>query len=96
MARGPSSPVFLERRSYRRRRMQDAQRLLPVLGMVLWMVPVLWPSGDETGHVSMSAAICYVFGVWCVLIGLSFVLWSGVQHGADDATDTASDPAGDP
>ena len=64
MARGPSSPVFLERRSYRRRRMQDAQRLLPVLGMLLWMVPVLWPTRDETGHVTMSAAIYYVFGAF--------------------------------
>jgi len=92
MARGPSSPVFLERRSYRRRRMQDAQRLLPVLGMVLWMVPLLWPSGDESGHVTMSTAIFYVFGVWCVLIGLSFVLWRGVQRGADEGADAAGDP----
>ncbi len=92
MARGPSSPVFLERRSYRRRRMQDAQRLLPVLGMLLWMVPVLWPTRDETGHVTMSAAIYYVFGVWCVLIGLSFGLWRGLKRKADDSTDQGGDP----
>ncbi|WP_339766138.1 hypothetical protein [uncultured Pseudosulfitobacter sp.] len=91
MARGPSSPVFLERRSYRRRRMQDAQRLLPVLGMLLWMVPVLWPTRDETGHVTMSAAIYYVFGVWCVLIGLSFGLWRGLKPKADDSTEQGGD-----
>lgn len=92
MARGPSSPVFLERRSYRRRRMQDAQRLLPVLGMLLWMVPVLWPTRDETGHVTMSAAIYYVFGVWCVLIGLSFGLWRGLKRKTGDSTDQGGDP----
>ncbi|KEJ95689.1 hypothetical protein [Pseudosulfitobacter pseudonitzschiae] len=93
MARGPSSPVFLERRSYRRRRLQDAQRLLPVLGMLLWMVPVLWPTRDETGHVTMSAAIYYVFGVWCLLIGLSFGLWRGLKRKVDEGTEP---PAGDP
>ncbi|MCR8825768.1 hypothetical protein [Pseudosulfitobacter koreensis] len=93
MARGPSSPVFLERRSYRRRRMQDAQRLLPVLGLMLWMVPTLWPSGDEAGHVAMSGVIYYIFGVWCVLIGLSAWLWRGLRRSAEDA---ASDPKHDP
>ncbi len=92
MARGPSSPVFLERRSYRRRRMQDAQRLLPVLGLVLWMVPVLWPSGDEAAPVRMSDAIYYVFGVWCVLIGLSAWLWRGLQRGEDALSEAARDP----
>ncbi|WP_028958079.1 hypothetical protein [Sulfitobacter sp. 20_GPM-1509m] len=93
MARGPSSPVFLERRSYRRRRLQDAQRLLPVLGMLLWMVPVLWPTRNETGHITMSAAIYYVFGVWCLLIGLSFGLWRGLKRKGDEGTEP---PAGDP
>ena len=92
MARGPSSPVFLERRSYRRRRLQDAQRLLPVLGMLLWMVPVLWPTRNETGHITMSAAIYYVFGVWCLLIGLSFGLWRGLKRKGDEGTEP---PAGD-
>ncbi|MBM2292217.1 hypothetical protein JQX09_09855 [Sulfitobacter pseudonitzschiae] len=93
MARGPSSPVFLERRSYRRRRLKDAQRLLPVLGMLLWMVPVLWPTRNETGHITMSAAIYYVFGVWCLLIGLSFGLWRGLKRKGDEGTEP---PAGDP
>ena len=72
-----TSPVFLERRSYRRRRLLDALRLLPVLGVVLWMLPVLWPTGldETTAPVSMSMAMLYVFSVWLVLILLSAALW---------------------
>jgi hypothetical protein len=32
--------VFLERRTYRMNRLQDAARLLPVLGMILFFGPV--------------------------------------------------------
>ncbi|MFT6673850.1 MAG: hypothetical protein ACJAVM_000021 [Sulfitobacter sp.] len=39
----PHRRIFLERRSYRMRRMMDAVRLLPLLGLCLWMVPLLWP-----------------------------------------------------
>lgn len=77
--------VFLERRSYRMRRVMDAQRLMPILGIVLWLVPALWPTQYEISHgtaapdaapVAMSVAILYVFAVWCVLIGLSaWISW---------------------
>lgn len=81
--------------------MQDAQRLLPVLGLMLWMVPTLWPSGEEAGRVGMSDAILYVFGVWCMLIGLSAWLWRGLHGGAEDAPsdmkrDVMRDSARDP
>ena len=52
--------MFLERRSYRQRRMMDALRLLPVLGLCLCMVPLLWPlPNDQTSPqagMPMSAA----------------------------------------
>mmetsp|Transcript_23274 Transcript_23274/g.40202 ORF Transcript_23274/g.40202 Transcript_23274/m.40202 type:complete len:103 (+) Transcript_23274:1842-2150(+) len=71
-------PVFLERRSYRQRRMMDALRLLPVLGVLLWLFPLFWPaSQDEAGGaepMTMSAAVIYVFVVWMVLIAASFAL----------------------
>ncbi|WP_102107148.1 hypothetical protein [Oceaniglobus roseus] len=41
----PREPVFLERQTYRRRRLMDAARVLPVLGAVLFMVPMLWFAG---------------------------------------------------
>jgi ABC-type uncharacterized transport system permease subunit len=75
-------PVFLEHRSYRQRRLMDALRLLPLVGMLLWMVPVLWPVADSAGAVDavrpikMSQAVTYVFVVWLVLIVCAAGLWS--------------------
>jgi len=66
-----TSPLFLERRSYRQRRLMDAARLLPVVGALLWLVPLLWPQSgaDPAAHAgtSTSAAILYIFGVWTFL-----------------------------
>lgn len=71
------TPLFLERRSYRFRRMMDAVRLLPVLVLAFWMVPLLWPMEDAAGAepVPMSHAVRYIFGVWVGGIVLAFLLW---------------------
>lgn len=55
----------------------DAVRMVPVLGALLWMVPLLWsdgPSVDAT-PTSLSEAIKYVFWVWFGLIVVSAFLW---------------------
>ncbi|MGJ8545086.1 MAG: hypothetical protein ACSHWZ_06550 [Sulfitobacter sp.] len=77
MARRPHN-VFLERRSYRARRIMDAVRLLPIMGAALWMVPLLWTisANPETPGTTLSQALRYIFAVWWVLIGLSLWLWS--------------------
>ena len=75
--KAPRTSVFLERESYRRRRILDAARLLPVLGVALFAVPLLWAKPgdpDSMGDpVSMSTAVLYVFGVWALLILLAFL-----------------------
>lgn len=102
MANDLSAPVFLERRSYRQRRMMDAVRLLPLVGLLLWLVPTLWSVSDATGDepVKMSQAIIYVFGVWVCLILSAGILWRYLVAGGDQAdpsTDgTESDSALDP
>lgn len=68
----PVRPLFLERRSYRQRRLTDAARLAPVLGVVLWSVPLLWTQGP--GGMPTSRAIFYIFGVWALLAGLAALL----------------------
>ncbi|QFT59619.1 hypothetical protein FIU94_12365 [Sulfitobacter sp. THAF37] len=85
--------IFLERRSYRMRRMMDAVRLWPLVGLGLWMVPLLWPmSGDGTGAaMPMSAALRYLFGVWVLLILGALALWWRTGRGARE--DVATDPA---
>lgn len=67
-------PLFLERGSYRQRRLLDALRLLVFLGFALWMIPILWPDPADGKGVPMSAALFYVFGVWVALIGLAAFL----------------------
>ncbi len=93
----PRSPIFLEKRSYRRRRMMDAVRLLPFLGGMLWMVPLLWPVPETTTPsapvMPMSVALRYVFGVWLLLILASWALWRRTR---DVASAEAPDPTVEP
>lgn len=84
------SPLFLARDSYRQRRLADAARVLPILGGVLMMLPLLWPREGADAQ-SMSGAIIYVFGCWVLLVIASFILsrWldgSVTQSGDDDPT----------
>ncbi|GAA6177894.1 hypothetical protein [Sulfitobacter pacificus] len=71
-----NGPVFLERQTYRMRRLMDAVRLLPLLGVALWMVPLMWPLPDaEGGGIAMSTALRYLFGVWLLLVVMRALLW---------------------
>ncbi|MEW9918527.1 hypothetical protein AB2B41_02850 [Marimonas sp. MJW-29] len=79
-------PIFLERKSYRTRRMLDAIRMLPVLGLLLWMVPLFWPlpGAPETSAadpIPMSVALRYLFGVWVALVIVCFLLWRRTASG---------------
>ena len=79
-------PIFLERRGYRRRRLRDAMRLLPVLGLALWMVPLMWQTpADGPDGVRMSEALSYVFGVWALLVVLALVFWARTRADPDAA-----------
>jgi hypothetical protein len=78
--------TFYERRNYRQRRMMDALRLLPVLGAMLWMLPLFWPQDiDGVAPVGLEAAIVYIFAIWVLLIltafGLSLVLKDRLGEG---------------
>lgn len=65
----------------------DAVRLLPVIGVVLWMIPLLWPSKNavSSDEVTTSEALLYIFGVWFALIVCSGFLWFRLRGGAGDA-----------
>ncbi len=83
--------VFLERRSYRRRRLADAARLLPVLGLFLIGLPVLWAPAEDRGR-DMATTGIYLFVVWLGLIVAAAVL-SRTLGG--DEPGAAADRAGD-
>jgi len=61
----PKPPLFLEREPYRRRRLTDGARFLPLLGFVLILLPALWTHGNQTGT---AAEAIYLFGLWIFLI----------------------------
>ncbi|NDV00921.1 hypothetical protein [Pseudoroseicyclus tamaricis] len=74
MARA-TAPVFLARVSYRRRRLADAARMVPVLGSILFVLPLLWPEGEA----GTAAGLIYIFAVWALLIAIARLLapWLG-------------------
>lgn len=63
----PPNTVYLERRTYRRRRMMDAARLLPVLGVLLFLVPLFW-APDPVQPAATARGMAYIFAVWAGLI----------------------------
>ncbi|TNC52894.1 hypothetical protein FHG66_00955 [Rubellimicrobium rubrum] len=87
-------PVFLPPAGYRRRRVRDAARLLPVLGVVLLVVPLLWTRSDQPGGVGNSVALIYVFAVWAGLIAGANLLSRLLRRDTeDDADEDGRDPS---
>jgi uncharacterized membrane protein len=85
--RRPKRPLFLARAPYRRRRLRDAARLLPVLGLFLLMLPLLWTPDAQMAL--SSGDVIYFFVVWVILIALAAVFASGLRggEGADEDED---------
>jgi hypothetical protein len=65
------SPLFVEREAYRRRRLIDAARILPLAGLVALLMPVLWVA---SGGTDTAAEALYLFGLWALLIGTAGAL----------------------
>lgn len=67
-------PVFLARRTYRRRRLADAARLLPIVGTVLICIPLLWQGEGASGSTRTTMAIFYIFGLWVILATIAGII----------------------
>lgn len=74
----PRSSVFLERQTYRRRRLIDLIKILPLIGLALWLVPLLWSTEGED-QVTSAAAMIYVFVIWLVLVVMKFIAARGLK-----------------
>ncbi|MDB2407334.1 hypothetical protein N9W17_02225 [Jannaschia sp.] len=78
-----------QRRAWRRDRVRDAARLLPVLGLGLMLLPDLILSGSEAGQGATRSWGIYLFIAWGVLIVLAIWL-------ARAASAEGPDPQPDP
>lgn len=80
------APLFLKRRSYRKRRLRDAARMLPVFGLFLILLPVLWRPA-ETARADTAPDGIYLFFVWFALVLVAALMAPGLadESGSDDA-----------
>jgi hypothetical protein len=86
--------MFLTRRTYRKNRLQDAARLLLVLGMILFFGPVfiIDDASLETAT-TLADWLVYCFVVWLGLIAVTMLVSRALAEpgpegaaGADDET----------
>ncbi len=104
----PLQAVFLERQSYRRRRLVDVARLLPLLGVLLLLIPLLWPGSGAVAvangsvpSMPMSRAFIYVFSIWAILIagaglfGIAVRAWGGDEHRDEHRDGHGTEPGRD-
>ena len=92
--KGAGAPLFLPRPEYRRRRLVDAARLLPVFGFFLLLLPTLWAPAVPQANDMASDGI-YLFGVWAVLVGGAAWLARGLAGGLGEAGDDGADMSDD-
>lgn len=83
------APLFLERASYRRRRLGDAARVLPALALTGVLLPV-WLMPQTTGGAGGMVAL---FSGWAALIAATAALHRALSRADDEArhTDQAVD-----
>ena len=88
----PGRPgLFLARDSYRQRRLRDAARMLPVLGAVIWLIPLMWQrEAGQTG--GMAAAVVFVFVGWTLLIVLAALIARKLRPDDEAAIDPDTAP----
>ncbi|MCB5409730.1 hypothetical protein [Pseudogemmobacter faecipullorum] len=76
-------PVFLAHNPYRRRRLRDAARLLPVVGAFLMILPMLWsPAGS--GSRLLSGDVIWFFLIWALLILAAAALAPGLARSVEE------------
>lgn len=71
----PPRPLFVARHGYRRRRIIDAARVLPLLGAFLLFLPLLW-----VGEGGTRIGVVYLFAIWAGLIVAAFFLSLYLRH----------------
>ncbi len=106
----PPQPLFLARELYRRRRLMDAARALPLAGAVFFMLPLIWlsPSAPDpassgaapatAGGIGTGTAGLWLFGLWLALLVLAGIIahrLAGAASAAAEAERRAKADAAD-
>ncbi len=88
-------PLFLARRAYRLRRLTDAARLLPLAGLLLFLLPLFWRD-PAAGQAATAPGALFLFLAWVALILATAVLARFLRR-AEAANDPPDNdpPAGD-
>ncbi len=85
----PRAPLFVERQSYRRRRVMDGARILPVVGFVLTLLPALW---TQSGRMGTAGEAIYLFALWLGLIVVAALLSRHLRREGQRAAEQAARP----
>lgn len=85
--------LFLERRTYRQNRLQDAARLLPFLGAILIFGPI-FIRDDGAEAPTLAGTLVYYFAIWFGVIVLT-ALVSRPLVGPPPPEAEASEPSAD-
>lgn len=89
----PPAPKFFARSSYRRRRVIDAARLLPVLGLFIFMLPVLWHPAD-TPEPDTARGGLFLFAGWFGIIVATFLIARILMRAGPPAAEDAGEGEG--
>ncbi len=86
--------VFLERRIYRRRRLIDGAKLLPLLAALMFLLPALIAGAQSEGGASTAMRLVYFFFVWFAMIMVAATVARSLDQSGRASTDaeTATDP----
>lgn len=78
-------PLYLERAAYRRRRLADATRLLPLATLAVLLVPVWLVPAAMSG----AGGMIWLFGLWFAVIIASALLHRRLARGRspEDSSD---------
>lgn len=69
-----SQTQFLDHKSYRQKRLTDASKLLPIVGMLAFILPPIYLFSPLDVQLSPGSTAIFLFVVWIVLILCAAVL----------------------
>ena len=93
-----SRTLFLERRVYQRRRLIDAAKLLPLVGLFLFVAPalILGTPGEENASGTTALRLIYFFFVWACLIATCATIARGLAGADHPVNDRGNSDEGRP